>query len=120
MKSSIVFFGIVAIALSSCSSVYRTAQTPDDVYYSPGREEADAYVQMDRPKDRAGSYRTEEPGEYMSPDDRVLRMRVRNRGMWSAFDDYGYGGIGYGGMPYMGYNGLAYGGYGGYCFWGRW
>ncbi|HTE26435.1 hypothetical protein [Flavitalea sp.] len=117
MKSALVFSSIVAIALSSCSSVYRTAQTPDDIYFSPGREEAAAYVQMDKPDDRAGRYRNDE-GEYLSQDDRVLKMRVRNRGMWSAFDDYGYGGIGYAGMPYggMGYNSLAYGGYGGYGY----
>jgi len=117
MKSAIVFSSIVAIALSSCSSVYRTAQTPDDVYFSPGREEAAAYVQMDRTDDRGGKYRNDE-GEYLSQDDRVLRMKVHNRNMWSAFDDYGYGGMGYPGMPYggMGYNSFAYGGYGGYGY----
>jgi hypothetical protein len=110
MKSAIVFSSIVAIALSSCSSVYRTAQTPDDIYYSPGREAADSYVQMDRPNNKPGSYRNDVGSdEYYSPDDRVLRMRVRNRGMWSAFDDYGYAGMGY--SP-LGYGGM-YGGYGG-------
>jgi uncharacterized membrane protein YgcG len=113
MKSAIVFSSIVVIALSSCSSVYRTAQTPDDIYFSPGREEAAAYVQTDNTDDRAGKYRNDE-GEYLSQDDRVLKMRVHNRSMWSAFDDYGYGGMGYAGMPYggMGYNSMAYGGYG--------
>ena len=117
MKSALVFTSIVAIALSSCSSVYRTAQTPDDVYFSPGREEAAAYVQMDRTDDRGGRYRNDE-GEYLSQDDRVLKMKVHNRNMWSAFDDYGYGGMGYAGMPYggMGYNSMAYGGYGGYGY----
>ena len=122
MKSAIVFSSIVAIALSSCSSVYRTAQTPDDIYYSPGREATDSYVQMDRPNERAGRYRNDEAGqdEYMNPDDRVLRMRVRNRGMWSAFDDYGYGGLGYGGLSYsgLGYSGLGYGGYSGFGYGG--
>ncbi|HTF27677.1 MAG TPA: hypothetical protein VK625_02470, partial [Flavitalea sp.] len=60
MKSSIVIFSIAAIALSSCSSVYRTAQTPDDIYFSPGREEAASYVQMDRTDNRAGRYRNDE------------------------------------------------------------
>jgi hypothetical protein len=117
MKSVIVFSSIVAIALSSCSSVYRTAQTPDDVYFSPGREPAAAYVQMDGPQERAGRYQNDE-GEYLSQDDRVLKMRVHNRSMWSAFDDYGYGGMGYAGMPYggMGYNSMAYGGYSGYGY----
>jgi len=101
---------MVAIALSSCSSVYRTAQTPDDVYFSPGREEADSYVQTTQ-SERPGTYRPEQAGEYINPDDRVLKMKVHNRGMWSAFDDYGYGGVGYG-MPYMGYSTMPYGGYG--------
>jgi len=116
MKSSIVIFSIAAIALSSCSSVYRTAQTPDDIYYSPGREAAESYVQVDNQNDRAGRYRTEEAGsgDYYTPDDRVLRMKVRNPQMWSAFDDYGYGGLGYSGLGYGGYGGcgMGYGGYG--------
>ena len=104
MKSVLVFTSIAAIALSSCSSVYRTAQTPDDVYFSPGREEAAAYVQMDRTDERAGRYRNDE-GEYLSQDDRVLKNESSQPSMWSAFDDYGYGGMGYAGMPYggMGY-----------------
>lgn len=128
MKSSIAIFSIAAIALSSCSSVYRTAQTPDDIYYSPGREASESYVQVDNQSDRAGRYRNDEArsgsGDYYSPDDRVLRMRVRNPQMWSAFDDYGYGGLGYGGyggygMGYGGYSGLGYGmGYGGFGYGG--
>jgi uncharacterized membrane protein YgcG len=116
MRSAFIFSSIVVIALSSCSSVYRTAQTPDDVYFSPGRDEAAAYVQTDR-TEPAGRYRNDD-GEYLSQDDRVLRMRVKNRAMWSAFDDYGYGGMGYAGMPYMGmgYNSMAYGGYGGWGY----
>lgn len=107
MKSPIAFLSVAAvIALSSCSSAYRTAQTPDDIYFSPEREPADSYVQTDRSPMKPGSYQAgSSQGDYYTREDNVLRMRVRNRQMWGAFDDYGYGGMG------MGY-GMGYGGMG--------
>ena len=73
---------IVAAVFSSCSSVYRSGQTPDDVYFSPARE-TDSYVRVDSRDDNRYSR-----NNYDSYDDRWLRMRVRNRLRWSAFDDY--------------------------------
>ena len=37
MKSIIITAVTAVVALSSCS-VYRSGQTPDDVYFSPGKE----------------------------------------------------------------------------------
>lgn len=84
MISRIILLGLVVAAFSSCSSAYRTGQTPDDVYFSPARESA-AYVKTENNDDTR--YRNE---EYVNPDDRWLRMRVRNRYRWSTFDDYAY------------------------------
>ena len=76
---------IVAAVFSSCASVYRSGQTPDDVYYSPARE-TDAYVRVDS-RENNRYYRN---NSYNSYDDRWLRMRVHNRLRWSAFDDYNW------------------------------
>jgi len=114
------------MVLGSCS-VYRSGQTPDDVYYSPAREEqsAAAYVPADGGRNDGRRYNDRQSysgyDDYATPEDRWLMMRVRNRTRWSMFDDYGfyspyspYGGMGWG----LGYNpgwsfglGLGYGGF---------
>lgn len=115
-------------AFTSCS-VYRSGQTPDDVYYSPGRTQEDSYMTVDNTR-KGRSY-----GRYdnTSPDDNYLRMRVRDRYRWSAFDNYSalndwqYNG-GYYGMynPYYagyGYSGFGYGmgmGFGPYSYYNPW
>jgi hypothetical protein len=83
MKSSILLFVIGAAALSSCTTAYKTGQTPDDVYYSPvpPREE---YVRTEKEDDR--QYRYDE--EYY--DDRYLRMKVANRYRWNDLSDWYY------------------------------
>ena len=76
---------IAGIALASSCSVYRTGQTPDDVYYSPNRETS-AYVQTDnRNSNRYNAY-----DDYLPSEDRYLRMMVRNPSRWSVFNDYNY------------------------------
>lgn len=87
MKSSILLLALsTAIAFGSCTTAYKTGQTPDDVYFSPGRAE-DEYVRTERRDNR----RYEGSDEYY--DDRYLRMKVRNRYRWSDLDDwYYYGG----------------------------
>ena len=93
MNSRIILLGLAVAAFTSCSTAYKTGQTPDDVYYSPARE-TESYVKVENDDDRR--YRGEERyqnsryqnDEYVNSDDRWLRMRVRNRYRWSAFDDY--------------------------------
>ena len=95
-------------ALSSCSSAYKTAQTPDDVYYSPGRQTNRGYVNNNQ------------QDEYYNanPSDQYVVMRVQNPARWSTFDnyDYSYGG-GY--SPYSSF-GSGYGGYGMYSAYSPW
>jgi hypothetical protein len=57
--------------------MYKSGQTPDDVYFSPGVEQS-GYA---RTNDRAD----EEDG-YVDMNDRYLRMKTNSR-RWSAFDD---------------------------------
>lgn len=79
MKTRILLLAISAAFLSSCGTMYKSGQTPDDVYYSPGREQA-AVVQTDEDPNKNRKF----TDEYT--DDRYLRMKSSNQ-RWSAFDD---------------------------------
>lgn len=69
------------LGFSSCSTSYRSGQTPDDVYYSPERAVSSDYVSVE--SDRNDRYNSD---EYYSSD-RYLRMKAQRRNRWSTFDD---------------------------------
>ena len=77
MRSAILLLVLSAAILGSCTSAYKTGQTPDDVYFSPERQQ-DKYVTA---KEDNNVYRD----DYY--DDQYLRMKVHNRTMWSELDD---------------------------------
>lgn len=80
MKDRILLTLIVGSLLASCSSVYKSGQTPDDVYYSPTREVVKKQEkEEDKQKDQANT-----------ADDQYLKMKVRDRYRWSQIDDYDY------------------------------
>jgi uncharacterized membrane protein YgcG len=81
MKRQILLLAITAVALSSCTTAYRSVQTPDDVYYSPARPQ-DEYVRVDEEDE----YRYDD--DYY--DDRYLRMKVQNRTRWDYLNDWYY------------------------------
>lgn len=83
MKSSILLLAVSVAALSSCSTSYKTGQTPDDVYFSPTRPEKEETF-TEKYDDRESRYND----EYY--DDRYLRMKVHNRTRWSDLDDWYY------------------------------
>ncbi len=86
MKPSVLLLAVISIiAFGSCTTAYKTGQTPDDVYFSPATPE-DKYVRTERRDNR----RYEGSDEYY--DDRFLRMRVRDRYRWSELDDWYYHG----------------------------
>ena len=88
MKRQILLLAITAAALSSCTTAYKTGQTPDDVYFSPTKPQ-DEYVRVE---DRKDEYRYDD--NYY--DDRYLRMKVQNRTRWNDLDDwYSYDRYGY-------------------------
>ena len=92
MKRQILLLAITAAALSSCTTAYKTGQTPDDVYFSPTRPQ-DEYVRVEEKEDP----RYDE--QYY--DDRYLRMKVQNRTQWNTLDDwYSYERYGYSYNPY--------------------
>lgn len=116
MKYAYTILAVSVIFLSSCSSSRKAAQTPDDVYYSPGSGKMVAGGDQDE-------YYSRSQGEYYStaPSDNYVRLKTQDPARWSYFDDYnaydsyyypgvsaayGYGYPGYG----YGYNaGLGYG-----------
>lgn len=88
MKSYLPLF-LFAVLLSSCSSVYKSGQTPDDVYYSPERPREE-YVNIEKRDDR----RYRDRYEDVSMEDQYLRMKVRNRRyvfLDTEYDSYYYG-----------------------------
>lgn len=83
MKSLLPLLSLL-IVFVSCSTAYKSGQTPDDVYFSPAKEK-DAYVRIEKDEDRR--YKNSED-DYAYNDDRYLRMKVRNRDRWAYLDDY--------------------------------
>jgi uncharacterized membrane protein YgcG len=79
MRSAILLLVLSGAILGSCTSAYKTGQTPDDVYFSPERPQ-DKYVAV---KDDENRYQ----GDDYYYDDQYLRMKVHNRMMWSDLDD---------------------------------
>ncbi|MEP7166344.1 MAG: hypothetical protein ABI741_16705 [Ferruginibacter sp.] len=74
MNFKILLFVLSAAAISSCSTAYRSGQTPDDVYYSPTR-----VVEEDQQQDREETKNTDF-------EEREIRMAVHDR-RWRDFDD---------------------------------
>jgi hypothetical protein len=75
-----------AVLLTSCSSVYKSGQTPDDVYFSPARPQEDEYVQVEKKNDRM--YHSQNYDYTL--EDQYLRMKVRNRRYAFLDDDPDY------------------------------
>lgn len=82
MKTALPLLAISVLVFSSCTTAYKSGQTPDDVYYSPASPQ-DEYQETEKER----SYRYEDA--YY--DNRYLRMKVRNRYRWYDLDSwYGY------------------------------
>lgn len=74
--------------LASCTTAYKSGQTPDDVYFSPEREQG-IYVRADENSSyRRYDTRNRDQDYYEMQNDRYLRMRVADRNRWSYVDDY--------------------------------
>jgi hypothetical protein len=85
MKHTLLLSLLSIGLLSGCSTAFKAGQTPDDVYYSPGREGATA-KEEEQQKVKQDEYQ-----DYVSSqDDRYLRMKVSNRNRWTSLDDFDY------------------------------
>lgn len=90
MKSAFLLPVVLVIALSSCTTAYKTGQTPDDVYYSAARPQGEE-DKTEKEERRDYTYNN----DYY--DDRYLRMKVRNRYQWNDLNDwYNYDRYSYG------------------------
>ena len=75
-----------AFLLMGCSVAYRSGQTPDDVYFSPARNNNAGYVALDD-EDGNGRYNA----SAVPMQDRYLRMKTFGGSRWNTFDDdYSY------------------------------
>lgn len=75
MYAKILLIALSAAAFSSCSTAYKSGQTPDDVYYSPVR-----YV------DEQQNNNNRDEAKKEDNEDKSIRMRVRDH-RWREFDD---------------------------------
>lgn len=89
MKLNFLLVTFIIVTASSCSSSYKTTQTPDDVYYSP------LHLQTDNTKrdDQKNVY----DNSASTTNDAEVRVRVHNR-RYRRYDDYDYPTGGY--YPY--------------------
>jgi hypothetical protein len=86
MSTRILLLIVGLAALSSCSSVYKSGQTPDDVYFSPARPQQE-YVEVQKDEDK---YQTYEEYQDNYRNDRFLRMGVGNRYYLNYYNDYAF------------------------------
>ncbi len=86
MNTKLLLLSIAVAAVSSCTTTYKTGQTPDDVYYSPARYYDVSKNNNDNDKN---------VNHYYS-DERQIRMGI-NDWRWRTFDNdiyynpYAYG-----------------------------
>ena len=78
MNLKILLFALSVAAISSCSTAYKTGQTPDDVYYSPARPIEERH-KVEEKKDEV---KTVQRGYR----DRQIIMSIRDP-RWRSFDD---------------------------------
>ncbi|MBL0144498.1 MAG: hypothetical protein IPP48_00700 [Chitinophagaceae bacterium] len=80
MNTKILLLAFSVAAISSCSTAYKSGQTPDDVYYSPARyEENKDENKRDDDQNQASE----------SAEDRRIRQTIRDR-RWRETNDYDY------------------------------
>ena len=88
LKFSGIIAGATLVALSSCSSVYKSGQTPDDVYFSPGKPAA-AVVKSDKYQEtnpRKNSYSVYDESNYR--DDQYMRLMIGAGRMPMYYNDF--------------------------------
>ena len=74
MNSKLLLFVIVAVTACSCSTAYKSGQTPDDVYYSPVRT-----VEEDNNSKKS---------DEVSRDGQERKMKMKSRdARWRDLDD---------------------------------
>lgn len=83
MNIKLLLLAIVAVGVTSCSTAYKSGQTPDDVYYSPVR----MVDERDDSEDRVQSNTDSRTDNY---EEREIRMATRDRRWRDINDNYDY------------------------------
>ena len=88
MKSFLPLLSFTLV-FASCTTAYKSGQTPDDVYFSPERPQAEYVSVEDKEEDRyyGGESNSNGNDYYNYEEERYLRMKVRNRQRWSYLDN---------------------------------
>lgn len=117
MKTKYLLLVISVAVFASCTTMYKTGQTPDDVYYSPVRTNG---AGADETADDAPA-QPQSNNNYYSGQDRMIRMGITDYRYRSFDNDYSYSpynfsysmGNGYGNYGYgnYGYNNYGHGNY---------
>lgn len=106
MKTKLLILVVAVAALGSCTTMYKSGQTPDDVYYSPARDYGEAVA-------AARTQPADEPMYNYSGDDRIIMMGINDYRWRYLNNDYAY-------SPYSYYNNYsAYNGHGYYNSYGN-
>ena len=84
MNTKLILLTASIAAFSSCSTMYKTGQTPDDVYFSPTRS-TETYVNANR--DETPS---QPANNYYSIEDRAIRLGISNYRHRNFDNDFGY------------------------------
>ena len=74
MKRQIILYLFLAAAISSCSTAYKSGQTPDDLYYAKGKTVAEKHTEYVH-------------NDYFNIDDHRIRMAAYDP-RWRTLDDY--------------------------------
>ena len=82
MNVKILLLAFSAVAFTSCSTVYKSGQTPDDVYYSPVRP-ADETRKEEQRNEQAYN-------NQPSSEEQRMRMTIRDRRWRDLDNDYDY------------------------------
>ena len=89
MNSKTLLLILTVAALSSCSTAYKSGQTPDDVYYSP--------VRVVEENNQQESKQQEDQTSRVTTEEREIRWGVRDRRWRDWNNDYDYS---YNNSPY--------------------
>lgn len=81
MNLKLLILAIAAVSISSCSTAYKSGQTPDDVYFSPVRaiDESETRDEVRTTNNRTDTY-----------EEREIRMATRDRRWRDINDNYDY------------------------------
>ncbi len=114
MKIKHLLLPVVVAAFSSCSTAYRTGQTPDDVYYSPAPQ-VNSYVSTVTEQDKNSySYRNQEDEDIRRGiNDPVYRNAITfSMGMGYGYNPYSMYPYSSFNNPFYGYDAFGYNSYG--------